>query len=223
MELTTLQELYVHHLEDLYSAEKQITQALPKMIRAATNTELAAALSDHLQVTKEQIGRLDQIFKSIDKKPRSGKKCRGMEGLIEEGAELLAEDADPEVLDAGIISAAQKVEHYEIAAYGTVRAYAELLGDDRAVALLDATAKEEGEADKLLTQIATRAVNISALNPVYAVFPESSESSKPKRKPARASKRTATKSGTKSTKSSTTKSRSKTATKTRTTATRKKK
>jgi ferritin-like metal-binding protein YciE len=165
MELATLQALYEHELKDLYSAEKQITKALPKLIRAATNGELAAALRDHLQVTEQQVARLEQIFAGLGKSPR-GKKCKGMEGLLEEGAELLEEkDVDPEVLDAGIIAAAQRVEHYEIAGYGTVRAYAELLGDGQAVALLDATAKEEGEADKTLTAIANRAVNLSALSP----------------------------------------------------------
>ena len=176
MELATLQALYEHELKDLYSAEKQITKALPKMIRAATNGELAAALRDHLQVTERQIARLDQIFTSLGKSPR-GKKCKGMEGLLEEGAELLEEeDVDPEVLDAGIIAAAQRVEHYEIAGYGTVRAYAELLGDGQAVALLDASAKEEGEADKTLTAIANRAVNLSALSP---------EPAEPRAKPRR--------------------------------------
>lgn len=166
MELATLQALYEHQLKDLYSAEKQITRALPKLIRAATNGELAGALRDHLQVTERQIGRLEQIFAGLGKSPRSNKKCKGMEGLLEEGAELLEEeDVDPEVLDAGIIAAAQRVEHYEIAGYGTVRAYAELLGDGQAVALLDASAKEEGEADQTLTAIANRAVNLSALSP----------------------------------------------------------
>ncbi|HEX5758645.1 MAG TPA: ferritin-like domain-containing protein [Thermoanaerobaculia bacterium] len=179
MELATLQELYLHHLKDVYSAEKQITRALPKMIRAATNPELAAALREHLQVTERQIERLDRIFTGLGKSPRSSKKCKGMEGLLEEGAELLAEeDADPEVLDAGLIAAAQKVEHYEISAYGTLRAYAELLGESEAAGLFDTTAQEEGDADKTLTGIATRAVNLSALSPEGA-------EPRPRRKPAR--------------------------------------
>ncbi|HVF60892.1 MAG TPA: ferritin-like domain-containing protein [Thermoanaerobaculia bacterium] len=184
MELVTLQALYEHELKDLYSAEKQITKALPKMIRAATNGELAAALRDHLEVTERQIGRLEQIFAGLGKSPR-GKKCKGMEGLLDEGADLLKEEGvDPEVLDAGIIASAQRVEHYEIAGYGTVRAYAELLGEGEAVALLDATAKEEGEADKTLTAIANRTVNLSALSPEA----EESQPARRRRTAPRASK-----------------------------------
>ena len=161
MQLDTLRKLYVHQLQDLYSAEKQITRALPKLIRAATSDELRAALADHLRVTEDQIGRLERIFRSLGASSR-GKKCKGMEGLLEEGSELLEEKADPEVRDAGIIAAAQRVEHYEISGYGTARAYAELLGDGDAAGLLDTSADEEGEADKILTRIAQSAVNLSA-------------------------------------------------------------
>jgi ferritin-like metal-binding protein YciE len=161
MQLDTLRKLYIHQLQDLYSAEKQITRALPKLIRAATSDELRAALADHLRVTEDQIGRLEKIFRNLGASSR-GKKCKGMEGLIEEGAELLEEEADPEVLDAGIIAAAQRVEHYEISGYGTARAYAELLGEADAALLLDRSADEEGAADKTLTRIAQSAVNLSA-------------------------------------------------------------
>lgn len=133
------------------------------MIRNATSAELSRALSEHLAITKEQIVRLDGIFAELGESSR-GKKCKGMEGLLEEGSELLEENADPEVLDAGIIAAAQRVEHYEIAAYGTARAYAALLGDSNGERLLDQTATEEGDADKTLTQIALSTVNLSAVD-----------------------------------------------------------
>ena len=161
MQLDSLRKLYIHQLQDLYSAEKQIARALPKLIRAATSDELRAALADHLRLTEGQIGRLERIFRGLGASSR-GKKCKGMEGLIAEGVELVEEEADPEVLDAGIIAAAQRVEHYEISGYGTARAYAELLGEADAAPLLDASADEEGAADKTLTRIAQTAVNLSA-------------------------------------------------------------
>ncbi len=172
MELETLRDLYLHELRDLRSAESQITKALPKMIKAATSDELSQALSDHLAVTKEHVARLDQIFAALNASSR-GKKCKGMEGLLEEGAELLEEEVDPEVLDAGIIAAAQRVEHYEIAGYGTARAYAALLGDALGENLLDQTAREEGDADKTLTAIAQACVNLSAINGEPAALPAS--------------------------------------------------
>lgn len=162
MELESLRELYVHELKDIYSAEKQITKALPKMIKAATTPELSTALEEHLEITKGQIERLDRILAALDKTGRSNKKCKGMEGLLEEGEELLQEEAEPEVLDAGIIASAQKVEHYEIAAYGTLAAYARLLGDSEAQSLLEQTLAEEKEADQKLTQLAESSINVEA-------------------------------------------------------------
>ena len=132
MEANTLRDLFVDHLRDIYSAENQITKALPRMAKKATAEELKQAFEGHLQQTENQIARLEQIFSTMEKSPR-GKKCAGMEGLIEEGKEIMAEKMDRDVMDAALIAAAQKVEHYEIAAYGTVRAYAELLGEDEAV------------------------------------------------------------------------------------------
>jgi ferritin-like metal-binding protein YciE len=153
MKLATLRELYVSELRDLYSAENQILKALPKMINAASSEELKNAFAEHLEQTKMHVERLERIFDKLDTNPK-GKKCRGMEGLIEEGKELLEENAEQEVLDAGLISAAQKVEHYEMAGYGSVRAHAKILGDDEAAELLQETLDEEGETDKKLTELA---------------------------------------------------------------------
>ena len=164
MKIDNLQKLYVEGLRDLHSAERQIIQALPKMIKGASSPELKAALEEHLSVTKEQLARLDQIFEKLGKKG-TGKKCKGMEGIIAEGKEMLEEDMAPEVLDAAIISAAQHVEHYEMAGYGTARTYAELLGDTQAMKLLQATLDEEGDADKTLTTLAQR-INVEAEDPV---------------------------------------------------------
>jgi ferritin-like metal-binding protein YciE len=160
MEMATLKDLFVHEMKDLYSAEKQITEALPKMIQKARDPELKAALEDHLGTTEKQLGRVERILRSLD--TRAGnKKCKGMEGILEEGKSVLAE-AEPDALDAGIIGSAQKVEHYEIAAYGTAVAYARLLGEDEAARLLEQSLEEEKEADTKLTEIAESAVNIEA-------------------------------------------------------------
>jgi ferritin-like metal-binding protein YciE len=164
MEIDTLQKLYVEELRDLHSAERQIIQALPRMIKAASAPELKAALQDHLEITKEQLARLDQIFETLGKKG-TGKKCKGMEGVLADGKEILEEDMDPDVLDAAIISAAQHVEHYEMAGYGTVRTYAGLLGDKVAMKLLQTTLDEEGDADKKLTVLAEK-INVEAEAPV---------------------------------------------------------
>ncbi|MBA3833399.1 MAG: ferritin-like domain-containing protein [Chthoniobacterales bacterium] len=161
MELETLKDLYVSELKDLYSAENQIIKALPKMVKAATNQQLANAFSDHLRQTKEHAARLEQILKSHDETTR-GPKCKGMEGVLEEGKEMMEEDAEDEVRDAGLISAAQRVEHYEMAGYGCVRAYAELLGDTRNAQLLQTTLSEEEDADKKLTDLAESVINLSA-------------------------------------------------------------
>src|SRR6185295_15514968 len=135
-------------LKDIYSAEKQILKALPKMIQKASEEELKNALEDHRQVTEKQVGRLEEIFSTLDESTTFRQKCKGMEGLLEEGSDFLQEDAPEQILDAGIIGAAQRVEHYEIAAYGTVIAFARLLGEDRAVRLLEETLNEEKEADE---------------------------------------------------------------------------
>jgi ferritin-like metal-binding protein YciE len=161
VELDSLQALYVNDLKDLYSAEKQILKALPKMIKAASHEELAATFSEHLRVTERQVERLERIFADLDESPR-GKKCVGMEGLIEEAQELLKEKPEPDVLDAGLISKAQHVEHYEIAGYGTVRTYAEQLGLTKHAELLQQTLDEEGEADKRLSALAETSINLEA-------------------------------------------------------------
>jgi ferritin-like metal-binding protein YciE len=161
MKLNTLQDLYVEELQDLYSAETQLVKALPKMAEAASSDELRAAFEEHLEQTKEHVERLEQVFESLESSPK-GKKCKGMEGLIEEAKELLEEDADPEVLDAGLIAAAQRVEHYEIAVYGCVCTYAKLLGREEDLDLLGQTLDEEKEADENLTDIAESAINVDA-------------------------------------------------------------
>jgi ferritin-like metal-binding protein YciE len=163
VELDSLEQLYVKELRDLYSAEKQILKALPRMIRNASNTELQRAFRDHERATQKQVQRLDRIFRGLGVSSR-GKKCEGMEGLLAEGAELIKEKPDEDVLDAGLIAAAQRVEHYEMAGYGTVRTYARLLGHDDAAELLQETLDEEGEADKRLTELAERSINIEAMN-----------------------------------------------------------
>ena len=161
MELETLKDLYVHELKDLYSAENQLIKALPKMAKAATNRQLSAAFRQHLEQTKRQAKRLEQILKSHDESTR-GPKCEGMEGLIAEGDKMAKEDAEDEVRDAGLIAAAQRVEHYEIAGYGCARTYAQLLNDKKGARLLDTTIQEEGDTDKKLTKLARSVINLKA-------------------------------------------------------------
>jgi ferritin-like metal-binding protein YciE len=161
MELQSLRDLYIDELKDLYSAEKQLVKALPKMAKNATNPDLKKAFTDHLEQTEEHVSRLEQIFESLEASPR-GKKCVGMEGLIEEAKEMLEEDAEEDVLDAGLISKAQHVEHYEMAGYGTVRRFAQILGETEHVELLEQTLNEEKEADQLLTQLADGSINVEA-------------------------------------------------------------
>jgi ferritin-like metal-binding protein YciE len=161
MEMESLKELYVDELKDLYSAEKQLVKALPKMAKNATNAELQEAFTQHLEETEGHVERLEQIFEMLGERA-GGKKCKGMEGLIEEAKELLQEDAAEEVLDAGLISKAQHVEHYEIAGYGTVRTYARQLGLEDQAELLQQTLEEESNANELLTQIAESSVNLEA-------------------------------------------------------------
>jgi len=160
MELETLKDLYIHELKDLFSAEKQIIKALPKMAKAATSPELAAGFKKHLEETKLQAERLETILKSHDETTR-GPKCKGMEGVLAEGAEMIEEEADPEVKDAGLIAAAQRVEHYEMAGYGTARTYAELLGDKEGAKLLQKTLNEEAATDEKLT-VAAKKINLAA-------------------------------------------------------------
>ncbi len=161
MKLNTLKDLYIHELKDLYSAEKQILKALPKMAKAANHEKLAAGFKEHLEQTKEHAARLEKILASHDQTTR-GPKCKGMEGVIAEGSEMIEEEADEEVRDAGLIAAAQRVEHYEIAGYGTARTYAELLGDKEGAALLQATLDEEADTDQKLTKLAESAINVAA-------------------------------------------------------------
>jgi len=162
MKLESLRELFIEELQDLYSAENQILEALPKVIEKVTSPELKAGFTEHLAQTRGQVRRLDQIFDQLGKGvQREGKMCKGMEGIIKDNRELLKADAVPEVLDAGLIAGAQRVEHYEIAAYGTVSNYAQLLGRNEWVQLLDQTLNEEKETDKKLTQL-SRQINLEA-------------------------------------------------------------
>ena len=162
MKLETLDDLFGHLLQDLYSAEKQITRALPKLAKAVEDSDLAEALETHLEETKGHVDRLETIFEELDKSP-GRKKCVGMEGLLEEGSELIEEEPDPMVLDAGLISAAQRVEHYEIAAYGTAVEWARTLGYDKAEELLQQTLEEESAANEKLTMLAEEGINEAAM------------------------------------------------------------
>jgi ferritin-like metal-binding protein YciE len=159
MKESALKKLYIDELRDLYNAENQLTKALPKMANAAKSAELRSGFEKHLEQTKGHVDRLEQIFEELDEKP-TGKKCKAMEGLVEEGKEIIDEQ-EGDVLDAGLISAAQRVEHYEIAAYGCVRTYANLLGEDQAKKLLEETLKEEKETDQKLTKLAEK-INVEA-------------------------------------------------------------
>ena len=162
MKLDKLKKLYVEELRDVYSAEQQLVKALPKLAKGASSDELREAIENHLDQTKGQVERLEQIFEGLDESPK-GKTCQAMKGLIEEGSEILDEKGEESVLDAGIIAAAQKVEHYEIATYGTLRAWADLLNQEEAAGLLQETLDEEGEADKTLNELAEEIVNPEAL------------------------------------------------------------
>jgi len=162
MQGNSLQELYVEQLRDLYNAEQQLVKALPKMAKAAQSEGLRQGIAEHLEQTKGHVDRLQQIFSAMDESPK-GKKCAGMEGLVEEGEEVIKEHSSGGVLDAGLIGAAQRVEHYEIAAYGTVRSFAELLGESQAVDLLQQTLEEEKETDEKLTEL-SKEINTQALS-----------------------------------------------------------
>jgi ferritin-like metal-binding protein YciE len=162
MKLDTLQKLYTNELRDLYNAENQLLKALPKMAKAASSGELKEAFQKHLKQTKSHVERLEQVFEDIGEKPK-GKTCRAMKGLIEEGSEILHEQGDESVIDAGIIVAAQKVEHYEIASYGSVRTFAHLLGKDKSAEVLQTTLDEESETNEILNKLAESVVNPEAL------------------------------------------------------------
>jgi ferritin-like metal-binding protein YciE len=153
MEQNDLRELYVDELKDLYDAENQLIKALPKMAEAATSDQLRSGFEQHLEQTREHAQRIERIFNSMGEKVK-GKKCKGMNGLISEGQDVMGEDYDGELMDAALISAAQRVEHYEIAAYGTVRTFANILGEQEAVTLLEQTLEEEKETDEKLTELA---------------------------------------------------------------------
>ena len=163
MQLNSLDELFIHELKDLYSAEKQLLKAIPKMAKAANSKPLQNGFTKHLKQTEGHVSRLETVFEELGVSPR-GKKCKAMEGLIEEGQEVIDEDADPNVKDAALIAAAQKVEHYEMAGYGCVRTYANLLNHKKMATLLQQTLDEEGETDKTLTKLAEQ-INVSAEEP----------------------------------------------------------
>jgi ferritin-like metal-binding protein YciE len=163
MSMDSLKDLYIDELKDLYNAENQLVKALPKMAKKASAPELKKAFQDHLAVTQKHVERLDQIFKGLGEKP-TGKTCKAMKGLVEEGKEVIEEDGDPSVLDAALIGAAQRVEHYEMAGYGVVRTFANLLGETKAADMLQRTLNEEGEADKKLTDLAENVINVQAEN-----------------------------------------------------------
>ncbi len=161
MKLASLQDLYVQELRDLLHAEKQLLKALPKMAKAASSPKLSTAFEDHLEQTRGHVDRLEQLFEKLGASPK-GKKCKAMEGLIEEGEDMMDLEAEPPVLDAALIAAAQRVEHYEMAGYGCVRTFARLLGHEDAALLLQQTLDEEAAADKKLTELAETIVNIEA-------------------------------------------------------------
>jgi ferritin-like metal-binding protein YciE len=163
MKLNTLEQLYISELRDLYSAENQLLKALPKMAKGASSPELKEAFEKHLEQTKGHVEKLEQLFEQLDESPK-GKTCHGMKGLIEEGSEILKEDGEDSVLDAGMIVAAQKVEHYEIASYGSVRTFANLLGKGEAARLLQSTLDEESETNEILNRLAEYIVNPEAVS-----------------------------------------------------------
>jgi len=165
VKLKTLDDLLIKELRDLYSAEKQMIKALPKMAKAANSEALQDAFTEHLEVTKEHARRLETIFESLNVSSR-GPKCAAMEGLVEEGDEMMKEEAAPAVMDAGLIGAAQRAEHYEIAGYGVARTFARLLGHDKVADALQETLDEEGDAHKKLTQLAESEINVEAASGV---------------------------------------------------------
>jgi ferritin-like metal-binding protein YciE len=184
MKATTLKDVYVDELRDLYNAEQQLIKALPKMAKAATSQDLRQGFEEHLEQTKGHAQRLEQIFQSLGESVK-GKKCKGMEGIIAEGAEVMSEDYEDAVMDAAIISAAQRVEHYEIAAYGSVHAYATLLGEVEAADLLEQTLNEEKETDQKLTDL-SETVNAEAHTPETTETSAEKPEDRPKHRAAKA-------------------------------------
>jgi len=162
MSLDSLDKLFLEELKDVYNAEKQILRALPRMAKAADSPELQEAFTTHQKETEGHVQRLERIFKELGQAPR-GKKCKGMEGLLEEGKEVLEEDGEPAVIDAALIASAQRVEHYEMAAYGCLRTYAQLLGMDEAGELLQQTLEEEEATDQKLTDLGESGINEAAV------------------------------------------------------------
>ena len=163
MSLDTLEKLYIDELRDLYNAENQLLKALPKMAKGASSPELKDAFEKHLEQTKGHVQRLEELFEQRDESPK-GKTCHAMKGLIDEGSEILKEHGEDSVLDAGMIVAAQKVEHYEIASYGSVRTFANLLGKDEEAKLLQSTLDEESETNEILNGLAESIVNPEAVS-----------------------------------------------------------
>lgn len=161
MELEELHDLFLDELKDIYHAEKQITKALPKMIKKATAPELKDSFTMHLGQTNEQITRLEKVFELLEEKVKA-KPCKAMEGIIAEGKEMMEEDASPEVMDAALIGSAQRIEHYEIAGYGTLRTWSKLMGHKEVTDLLQTTLNEEGETDKKLSKLASTLINVKA-------------------------------------------------------------
>lgn len=161
MKVETLRDFYVEELKDLYNAENQLIKALPKMVKAASSTDLKSAFESHLEETRGHVDRLETIFKGLDKSPK-GKHCKAMEGILAEAEDVFLDDMPDNVKDAALIAAAQRVEHYEMAGYGCVRTYARLLGQPAAAELLDKTLQDEGDADKALTALAEATVNDDA-------------------------------------------------------------
>jgi ferritin-like metal-binding protein YciE len=169
-----LKELYIDELKDLHSAESQLVKALPKMAKAAASEELRHGFEEHLAQTKEHVARLEKIFEALDESPK-GKKCVGMEGLVKEGSEVIGEDFEDAVKDAALIGAAQRVEHYEIAAYGTASEFARILGESEHVSLLEETLEEEKETDQKLTELGKE------INPQANQQPEAKQPGKTRR------------------------------------------
>ncbi len=163
MEMETLKDLFLEELKDVYHAEGQLVKALPKMAKAADSDELKAAFQQHLEETKVHQQRVEKVFGLFDEKPKT-KVCKAMQGIVEEGKDTMEEDMDPDVMDAALIAAAQRAEHYESAAYGTLRTYAKLLGEDEASKILQSILDEEGATDKKLTKLAER-INVEAAQP----------------------------------------------------------
>jgi len=162
MKIESLRDLYVEQLHDLYSAETQLVEALPKMAKAASHPQLQNAFQEHLTQTKTHVQRIEQIFQKLGAKPKD-QTCKGMEGLIKEGSEMIKMRGEPAAIDAGLIAAAQRVEHYEIAGYGCVYTYARQLGEQQDAQLLQQTLNEEGQTDKKLTQLAEQLINLEAV------------------------------------------------------------